>query len=244
MFFLLSGEGATDLGQAREDVYEPGPMAILVSRIVESRHGYSPLDAGVCVYISKRQLAAKASEIKGGRKLGLPGAKRGTETRYFFNNARVLARIASEQAARRGDEVVAVLFRDADGTASSERGEWEAKRQSMINGFNMEGFTRGVPMIPNPKSEAWLICALKENPYQGCDALEGRSGNDDSPNSLKQELEAILATDDLGDWDSLRDRLNALVKDRIDFQRITMPSFTAFRERLEQMIDGHAPQAD
>ena len=24
----------------------------------------------------------------------------------------------------------------------------------------------GIPMIPNPKSEAWLICALKNNSYQ------------------------------------------------------------------------------
>ena len=89
-------------------------------------------------------------------------------------------------------------------------------------------------MIPKPKSEAWLICELKANPYQGCDALEDRSGNDDSPNSLKEELEAILATDDRGDRDSLRDRLNALVRDRVDFQRITMPSFTAFREHLNR----------
>jgi hypothetical protein len=30
------------------------------------------------------------------------------------------------------------LFRDADGTVSSERGEWQYKVQSMLNGFEAE----------------------------------------------------------------------------------------------------------
>ena len=47
-------------------------------------------------------------------------------------------------------------------------------------------------MIPKPKSEAWLICALKRDPYQVCERLEARSGNDQSPNSLKRELEQLL----------------------------------------------------
>jgi len=45
---------------------------------------------------------------------------------------------------------------------------------------------RGVAMIPKPKSEAWLLCALKNKPYESCEKLEDRSGNDDSPNSLKK----------------------------------------------------------
>jgi len=143
---------------------------------------------------------------------------------------RILSRIAKEQASARNDDVVAVLFRDADGTASAGRGLWEDKWQSMLAGFDEEGFDRGVPMIPKPKSEAWLICALKERPYQHCNDLEDRSGNDKSPKSLKKELAKLLGekvTPEL-----LCDK----VRTRVDMNRITMPSFQAFRTRLEAVI--------
>ncbi len=99
----------------------------------------------------------------------------------------------------------------------------------MLHGFEEEGFSRGVPMIAKPKSEAWLLCALKG--YQGCAALETRSGNDSSPNSLKAELRDRLK------GDASAEKLRDLVRDRsIEFQRIDMPSFLAFRQRLEEVI--------
>jgi len=58
-------------------------------------------------------------------------------------------------------------------------------------GFKIEKFDRGVAMIPKPKSEAWLLCALRNKAYENCQKLEDRSGNDDSPNSLKKELDAL-----------------------------------------------------
>jgi len=161
----------------------------------------------------------------------LPGRKREKETTYYFNNARALSRIAREQEAQLRDEVVAVLFRDADGTASAGRGTWEAKRTSMEYGFAEERFSRGVPMIPKPKSEAWLLCALKEDPYLNCEALEDRSGNDASPNSLKADLEKVLGERPTAEilCQKLRDRV-------VDIDRICMPSFKAFRERLERVL--------
>jgi len=60
----------------------------------------------------------------------------------------------------------------------------------MLNGFAHEGFDSGVPMLPNPKSEAWLLCALKKpRPYQDCDRIEAGSGNAAAPDSLKAQLE-------------------------------------------------------
>jgi hypothetical protein len=85
-------------------------------------------------------------------------------------------------------------------------------------------------MIPKPKSEAWLICAWKNHPYQGCEALEGRSGNDTSPNNLKDELDELL--DEEVTADSLREK----VGESFDIDRIKMPSFKAFRDRLEEVI--------
>lgn len=239
MYFLFSGEGITDLGSGissaficEGDDYLPGPMAIFADRIVELRHEYSPLDAGGCGYVSEQNLVHRAEELKIAKKaLRLPGKKRAKETQYFFKNARILARIAKEAAAEREDEVVAVLFRDSDGAASAGRGLWQDKRQSMLDGFNEEGFSKGVPMIPKPKSEAWLICALKKTPYRGCTALENRSGNDNSPNSLKGELGQLLGSA------PSREVLCQLVLDKtVDIERITMPSFTAFRTRLEDVI--------
>lgn len=237
MYFLLSGEGISDMGTAKAgtaicegDDFFVGPMAIVVAKIVEAQHGYSILD-GACGFISEGRVAYRAGELKAARKqLRLPGKRQAKETRYFFNNARILARFAKEKATAIKDEVVAVLFRDSDGTASAGRGEWEDKRDSMLDGFEEEGFDKGVPMIPKPKSEAWLICAWKKHPYQGCQALEERSGNDASPNSLKGELSDILE-------DGVTPEvLCARVHQSFDIDRIRMSSFRTFRERLEEAI--------
>jgi hypothetical protein len=239
MYFLFSGEGATDLGVGMSSAlicegeeYLPGPMTLIADQIVEAKHKYFLLEAGCCGYISEQNLTQRAGEFKAVKKaMRLPGKKRAKETQYFFKNARVFAKIAKEKAAALDDEVVAVLFRDSDGTASAGRGLWQEKRQSMLDGFDEEGFANGVPMIPKPKSEAWLICALKANPYQGCDGLEDRSGNDNSPNSLKGELEELLGAP------RSRESLCQLVQDKaIDIEQIAMPSFAAFRTRLEEVI--------
>lgn len=237
MFFLLSGEGSTDIGvglTAAEvcegDNFVAGPMALIVDMIVRAESQLSVLNGG-CGFVSEYCLSRRTDELKAvKKKLRLPGKKRAKETHYFFNNARALSRIAEEKAAELNDDVVAVLFRDADGTASAGRGHWETKRKSMLDGFAEESFHKGVPMIPKPKSEAWLICALRQNPYQGCCALESRSGNDCSPNSLKAELDGILG-------ERVTSRLLCeKVRNAVDFARIDMPSFRGFRERLEEVL--------
>lgn len=102
----------------------------------------------------------------------------------------------------------------------------------MLDGFQEEGFSRGVPMIPKPKSEAWLICDWKAQPYQNCGRLEDRSGNDDSPNNLKAELEALIGAR------PTRQNLCELMGTRpIDIDRIDMPKFREFRKRLKEVIN-------
>jgi len=240
MYFLLSGEGPTDLGACRDGADEcegealtHGPMAMFVDRIVNARQRYSPLEAECYGFVSEQRLTGRAAELKAVKKaLRLPGKKREKETRYFFNNARVLARIAREKESEKSDEVVAILFRDADGRASPGRGEWTAKRQSMLDGFAEERFLRGVPMIPKPTSEAWLLCALKTNPYQNCADLEKRSGSEHSPHPVKGELRQRL-----GRGASLVETLCEMIVDgRIEVCKIDMPSFLEFRSRLEEVI--------
>lgn len=167
MHFLFSGEGPTNLGtcSVTGDLCEGasfiyGPLTSIVDRLVQHRHGYSPLETGLCAYVPKAALVRCASELKSARKaLGLPGKKRAKETRYFFNNARAMARIATERQKIVGDTAVAILFRDSDGTASAGRGLWDDKRRSMLDGFLEEGFSRGVPMLP--KQNRKLGCYVR-----------------------------------------------------------------------------------
>jgi hypothetical protein len=106
MHFLLSGEGPSDIGVCADGAdrcegarFIRGPRTMFVDRIVHAQHKYSLLEAGCCGFVSERALGERAAELKAAKKgLGLPGKKRGKETRYFFNNARILARIAKEKA--------------------------------------------------------------------------------------------------------------------------------------------------
>jgi hypothetical protein len=239
MWFLASGEGPSDIGRCKQydpccdGDFVPGPMGLLADQVIEGRCEISAISQGMMYALSKRALKKHS---KYPRAMRLRGRKRPAETVYYFHNACVLAQHAKVLEVEQGQKVVAILFRDADGTHSAGRGERDAKVQSMLDGFAFEGFVRGVPMVPKPKSEAWLLCALKQKePYRHCGSLEDASGNDASPQSLKKQLasalgyaESVVPAADLAD----------LVSDRrVDAMKLSMPSFVEFRERLEQVID-------
>lgn len=239
MYFLLSGEGPTDIGLCTDGAptceggdHDEGPMAIFVDQLVEQRSGHSFINTSYYGFVSKTTLVEKAKPLKLAKKSPrLPGKKKDKETSYFYLNARALALYAKEKERELDEEVVAILFRDSDGTASAGRGLWRDKFNSMVRGFDEEGFRRGVPMVPKPKSEAWLICAVKENPYEGCTALEDRSGNDNAPWPLKDQLADLLdgATSRAEICDMMRDGT-------IDVSRIDMPSMTAFKDALQAAL--------
>ena len=237
MWLLLSGEGVSDIGVCNpamdfceSDEFRAGPMAWFVDQCIEQKLGYSHIDSQLVRFIYKHKLAELSKSLVHKKKLRLRGSKRKKETLYYRRNARALAIEAKKLEQALNDTVVAVLFRDADGTQSSERGEWQAKWNSMKNGFEEEGFNRGVPMIPKPKSEAWLLCAVKNN-YQHCIALENESGNDHSPNSLKKQLDIAL------NGETTARHLSEKVKNReIDVSRIEMPSLKAFTDQLEKVL--------
>lgn len=236
MIFVASGEGSSDIGACTNQTgrcsgteFRAGPMAVILDKVVHSEINYSLLDSAAMEFVSEMTLAGLSRELP----MALSaGKKRDYETAYHFKAARALARLAAERKAAEGCEVGAVLFRDADGTRSTERGLYEAKRKSIEDGFVAETFPHGVPMVPKPKSEAWLLCALKANPYQHCaDLEESLSGNDKSPNPAKAQLEARLTQ--LGK--EVTD-LSEMVKDgAIAPERIDMPSFNRFRERLVEV---------
>lgn len=231
MHLVLSGEGKTDIGlfSYENGEFIPAPMYYIIDKIIEKRLSYSIYEhiSSEITFIPKDDLIKICKSFK-----SFAGKKQGQETAYFYKNAVGLSRIAKQKCEQKdNNDVIVVLFRDCDGTGTSSSTLWNDKIKSMEIAFAQEEIN-GIPMIPNPKSEAWLICALKSNPYQHCEQLESRSGNDDSPNNLKDELKAILST-----IEKEYNDINEMIKnEEIDIYKIKMPSFNYFLEKLESIL--------
>jgi len=240
---VLSGEGVSDIGSCTNGSdscafpdFTFGPMTFLIDKIISQLAKYSPLEATPYVYryYSKSALLRRAEERKKEQRYALTGKKHSIETGYFYINAWMLGEIAKELEAAENDVSISVFFRDADGTNSSPENLWDTKFKSIVSGFERAGYERGIPMLPLPKSEAWLLCAIKDNPYQNCAALEDLPGNDASPNSAKAKLDNSLggraSAQNLLDW--LQD--NVFEDERVAEQ---MPSFAAFRTRALRALN-------
>lgn len=232
MIVIVSGEGPTDIGRCDNGAavceppdFVPGEMGMLVDVLLRPIWGYSPLESHGLRLVTKKELGRLSRAI---RPPALPGKKRSTDTAFFFKNARALGEYARQVERTESCEALTVLFRDTDGTVASERGHRQKKLSSMYSGFEAAHHTRGVPMLPKPKSEVWMLCAMQGVPYQNCSRLEDISGNDSSPNSAKKQLDAALRT-----RNTSRNDLADMIDDgRIQPAHIDMPSFNEFKLRL------------
>lgn len=239
MKLLISGEGSSDLGACNnaqgvcmDDMFSPGPMAIWLNRLWEALLTYDLLGVdGAVVYVSESTLAQDAKQSD--RRLQpLRGKNKQAETGWFFSNAQQLGLRA--KGLREHDEmpVMAVLFRDADGTRSAPGQLWKTKWDSMVLGFKAAEFDFGVPMLPKPKSEAWLLCAAQQGNHSHA-ALENISGSDESPNSPKAQLDAAFGShqsaSQLADW------CQTVPADWAQLR--TMPSFNAFYDRFQEVAN-------
>jgi hypothetical protein len=236
MILLVTGEGSSDIGATASSEVPAssanvkwGAMGRIIDRITENEWGFGPIDTGAMLFLSESELGRLTREIRGG--FALPDRDRGQETAYFFKNARAMARLARKIEQSEGAPVGAILFRDADGTNSDDRSQRADKVNSMRNGFLAESFEYGVPMVPQPKSEAWLICALQTQPYQNCKRFETLPGNDSSPNSAKKQL----VTAQQGRTNRAADLADLVIEGAVDVQRIDMPSFNEFLERMREV---------
>lgn len=222
MHLVLSGEGNSDIGKLsyENNSFVPAPMYYLIDKIFENKFNYSFYEAtpDEITFIPKSKLIEICKSMK-----SFAGKKREKETALFYKNAKGLSQIANEEATKRDDDVIAILFRDSDIHFHDK------KIESVEYAFKQEKIN-GVAMIPKPKSEAWLICTLKDSKYQNCEQLENRSGNDDSPNNLKDELKEILESMDKEYYD-----INDMIKNNeIEIDKINIPSFNYFVEKLEK----------
>ena len=234
MIIVVSGEGPTDIGRCSNGAshcdggdYVAGAMGRFIDCIVAPIWDYSPLNSGAMICVTESKLGVLSRDAK---IITLPGKKKNQETGYFFKNSYALAKFSQHCEDDKDCETMAVLFRDADGTRSTQRGLWEEKRASMIRGFAASGYDRGVPMLPKPKSEAWLLCAVQEHAYQNCIQFESISGNDHSPNSAKKQLDTAMS-----ESGKTYEAPDMVVDGRISPEKIDMPSFNAFRVRIEEV---------
>ena len=225
MHLVLSGEGNSDIGKLsyQDNSFEPAPMYCFIDKILEQKLDYSfyELTPELITFIPKPMLMQKCKSMK-----SFVGKNRQQETTLFYKNAKGLSLITKEISEQKKDnDALVILFRDSDIHLHDE------KIQSIENAFDEENIN-GVGMIPKPKSEAWLICALKDKPYETCEKLEDRSGNDDSPNNLKDELHSILENKNK----SYYDINDMIINNEIDIEKIDMPSFKYFKNKLENTL--------
>ena len=229
MFLILSGEGSTDIGTNDEEF---GPMTKLIDNWIVRKIGYSFIREKSYIIISKSELTQKAKSIKAQSR---KGRNADYETTEFFKRARALAMIAHQKRKDLSNEtlLIVVLFTDSDDKRSSNKEKWATRSKSILDGFDRERLSTGVPMIPTPISEAWILCALR-NKYKHCTKIEDESGSKNSPNSLKKQLEEHLGEPETRVL--LNDKIDA---GEIDIDRIKdMPSLTAFKQRLDEVLAG------
>lgn len=239
MIVVLSGEGPSDLGMCnnaqgmcRKPEFVHGPMTVLVDKEIESQQHYSMLDVTPerYIYLSEERLRELEQERKQNRRsMSLAGKKQAQETGYFYINAWMLGDEAQRLEQEEKDRAIAVLFRDCDGTRSAAASLWDDKWQSMRHGFDRSGLgARGVPMLPKPKSEAWMLCAVANN-YQHCQALEDLPGNDTAPRSTKNLLNTALGGDA-----STQAQLDWLDAHGFDHHAVAamMPSYQHFKNSM------------
>lgn len=232
MKFLLSGEGPTDIGtESPTGEFLHGPMTLFIDKLATPLLKYSPRETegkpgDILEFCSKQKLtgAKKPTIVK------LTGKRYGKGRAYFTANAQVLGALANQRMLHEKCPYIAVLFRDGDGSNSKD--EWQEKWDSIKRGFLLENYTYGVPMVPRPKSEAWLLQAHISN-TSSTKTYENRTGNKTSSSNVKEMLETLLKTH------PSRQVLVDFIEDGIiDPQIISKAcvSFQAFRKALENAL--------
>lgn len=239
---LAFGEGPTDMGRSRNaqayahgDDLEVGPMLRLAHRLL-GRHlpdwnadlfDLQQEHAIPSVLVAKAEMATKTRAGK--FKLLSKEVKQG----YLIHSKRgaVLGELA-QQSGSLTEAQLAIYFHDTDGTNRDPHDPHDLV-QAVNEGFRAAGFAgQGVAMVPQPTSEAWLICSCKPDAYQHCAQLETQlSGNDRSPARAPK----LVLGHHLGNPDYHRGDLLPVVN-AIEFDRLDMPTFNQFRDDLKQGI--------
>jgi hypothetical protein len=203
-------------------------MAYFVDHEFKKHFGFSALDSQLTYFASESLLKQVQSKFRGNPMF--MGKLNGSL--LYRRNAQALGCLARHLSRQNGDQpVIAVLFRDCDGTNSTPKDRWEDLLKSLSGergGFKTLGVHTGVPMMPRPKSEAWLICSV-QNDYLHCESLEDLPGNDCSPNGAKKILEKAL-----GFTPNSEQLVDMICSGTIDPERVQMESLSRFRSDFKE----------
>ena len=230
---LVTGEGSSDMGGSNNgqststgEFYNLGPMALLAVRLLQkiipdwnedNIDFQSPNNWITC--ISGNELARQAKGVRKHR----PSTKLKKGFVEHANRATTMAGYAKDNGHQ-----LAFYFHDTD------KCDFDDLHQSIMLGFNGIEGVHGIPMIPKPTSEAWLICGQKQEPYAHCTALETElSGNDaaSDENAPKKVLSRLLGQE------ATTEQQYEMVTG-IDITRIDMPSYNQFKTDLTTAIEG------
>lgn len=198
----ISGEGNSDVGEHNYDTEEfvPGPITCLTQTILHYNYKHDV----AFKFWTRGELKKYPITLKGKKKH--VGSGKG-----HSNLAYKLAFLAKET---RCD--VAILMRDADKLS------FQSVYDEIVAGFLEAKFSNGVPAVPVPKSEAWLICCLS---HINCDQIE------QSKDDLKEMLEAMLEEEGLSnDKDTWRQ-----IGETCDITQVLTPSLEKFKSDVESV---------
>ena len=225
MYFLLTGEGSTDIGYSDEN---PG---ILLSALTALAAEVTDEDFRNSYHIvSRTDLSTLCRDIPNTPKSML---SRGAKKKYDGMNAIQRQAQALGKMAKEMDDSGAVFFHDCDYThsqASDPQDYYEELVRTIETGFYLnDKYRDGVAMIPKPRSESWLLAHYQDTPYQSSERFENLPGNDTSPNSGKKVLAQFFNCNE----NEIYDPVNA---DERDWGKIDCPSFIFFKKRFQHVV--------
>lgn len=220
--FITCGEGPSDLYIA-ENGGQDGPLKIAVDKLLsgfwENSHGFKfrAIGRNQLSNAAKNQNPRRGAVVRGNREK-YPGLR----------SAAAFAACLARMAKTEGEDWGVIFFEDLDFHSGTDVDDfYKAKIGAMHKGFDLADFQRGIPMVPKPRSESWLLCYHQETPYEIGRYFEDLAGSDNSPNSGKKRLAEFLGVPENQIYEKINDTI-----DKINWSRIKAPSFVFFKNRL------------
>lgn len=229
MIFHVLGEGSSDFGSWDGHTLKKGCMNYLLDWLwMHHAPAGTPLPEQI---LHSRDAISKTDP----RTIGSKGHHIPKETRFAFVSGLALARLA--QAER--DVAGAVCFIDADHTRSEDKRIGEKLRDAIQQGFEFAHFDLGVPMVPNPCQEAWLLayyqCYMpRQTAYNHAEQFEEMAGNKHArhQNNPKEQLAECVEKAGLNIREDEEEIIN-----RVNWDRVAMPSYDCFRTKFLQVVE-------
>ncbi|MEG0836979.1 MAG: hypothetical protein RSD44_08060 [Akkermansia sp.] len=195
---FVCGEGVSDFGNQSEK----GPLYYVIWKILQKMCGEDNPHEKICI-IEEGYLKSKRRQWRGEnprKSMLLKRSGDGNDPKSWDREAaaQTLAKVTCEEG---GD--LAVLHSDVDFTRKEldahdrktqklKRQEFrDAIRNTIKRGFEKGGLgIKGVPLVPMPRSEAWLIHMAPDN-KKSPEQIELLPGNDNAANEAKTLLKSL-----------------------------------------------------